>query len=154
MSLSWPHLHRLPTSSASLVSSGSFPSRAGYRNGLRHSRIVLSGDQTFRAFAAWLSRIAAFNFRREIRCGHCPILPHRHWPSNRGKKLLASPNTPLESASCGNQFRRLIRSLWLRPSWLLAPCADPTEVVLRPLGRLGLLLPGFQPSGYPSDRRI
>ena len=31
---SWPHHHRLSTSSASLVSSGPFPSRAGYRHGL------------------------------------------------------------------------------------------------------------------------
>ena len=63
---------------------------------------------------------------------HIPILPHRQWPSTRGKKLLASPTLPLESASCGSPFRRFVRSLSLRPSWLLAPCADPTKMVRCP----------------------
>ena len=81
---------------------------------------------------------------------HIPMLPRRHWPSNRGKKLLASPTTPLESASCGDPFRRLVRSLSLRPSQLLA-----LSVLTRPrcfnahLGRLGLLRPGFQLFGSP-----
>lgn len=122
----------MTTSSASPVSSGPLPSKAGYKAGLRHSRVLLSGYQTFRAFTAGLSRIAAFNFRREIRHVPIPILPRRHWPSNRGKKLLASPTIPLESASCGSPFRRFVRSLSLRPSWLLAPCADPTKMVRCP----------------------
>ena len=61
-----------------------------------------------------------------------PILPRRQWPSTRGKKLLASPTSPLESASRGDPFRRFVRSLSLRPSWLLAPCADPTKMVQCP----------------------
>ena len=60
----------------------------------------------------------------------------------------------LNQLRAGTQFRRLVRSLSLRPSWLLALGADPTEVVLSPLGRLGLLLPGFQSSGHPGDCRI
>ena len=63
---------------------------------------------------------------------HIPILPRQHWPSSRGKKLLASPTIPLESASRGDPFRRFVRSLSLRPSWLLAPCADPTKMVQCP----------------------
>ena len=105
---------------------------AGYRAGLQHSRVLLSGYQTVRAFTAGLSRIAVFNFRREIRRVHIPILPRQHWPSIRGKKLLASPSSPLESASRGDPFRRFVRSLSLRPSWLLAPCADPTKMVRCP----------------------
>src|SRR5271154_2356676 len=58
-------------------------------------------------------------------------------------------NNPLESASCGSLFRRLVRSLSLRPFWLFAPCADPTETVRRLSGRLGLVLPGCQPDGSP-----
>ena len=83
--------------------------------------------------------------------GICPILPHRHWPSNRGKKLLASPILRLNQLRAGTRFRRLVRSLWLRPSWLLAPGADPTEVVRCPPGRLGLLRPGFQLLGSPRE---
>jgi len=41
----------------------------------------LPGHQTFRAFTAVLSRIAAFSFRREIRYALTPVLPYRHWPS-------------------------------------------------------------------------
>ena len=55
----------------------------------------------------------------------------------------------LNQLHAGTQFRRLVRSLSIRPSWLLAPCADPTEVALSPLGRLGLLRPGFQFLGHP-----
>ena len=154
VSLSWPHPQRLPTSSASLVSSGPFPSKAGYRHGLRHSRILLSGLQTFRAFAVWLSRIAAFNFRREIRYGHCPILPHRHWPSTRGKKILASPIAPLESASCGDPISAISPFTFDTALLVACPCADPTKVALSPLGRLGLLRPAFQFLGVPKNCRI
>ncbi len=59
-------------------------------------------------------------------------------------------NSPLESASCGSLFRRSIRSLWLRPFWLFAPCTDPTETVRCLPGRLGLLHPGFQSVSYPA----
>ena len=58
-------LHCLATSSASLKTSATFPSRAGYRNGLRHSRTFLPGLHTFRIFTAVLSRIAVCSFRRE-----------------------------------------------------------------------------------------
>jgi len=58
-----------------------------------------------------------------------PILPRPHWPSSRSGKLLASPTTPLNQLLAGVPFRRFVRSLSLRPSWLLAPCADPTKMV-------------------------
>ena len=58
-------------------------------------------------------------------------------------------NNPLESASCGSLFRRLVSSLSLRPFWLFAPWADPTETVQCLPGRLGLLHPGFQPDRSP-----
>jgi hypothetical protein len=54
-----PRLLRLPTSSASLETSVSFPKTLGYRGGLWHSRILLPGFQTFRAFTDGPSRIAA-----------------------------------------------------------------------------------------------
>ena len=92
-----PRYHCLATSSASLVLSVSLPSAAGYRAGLWHSRILLPEHQTFRAFLTRLSRIAAFSFRRETRWVHCPVLPHRLWPSSRAKSLLASPIVPLIS---------------------------------------------------------
>ena len=77
-----PSHHRLAISSASLATSHPFPSSAGYRVGLWHSRIILPGHQTFRAFTTGLSGIAAFNFRREP--GTCPsqLLPCQHWPSS------------------------------------------------------------------------
>ena len=121
-----PSHHRLAISSASLAISHPFPSCAGYRVGLWHSGIILPDRQTFRAFLVRLSRIAAFSFRRGTRCLHCPVLRHRHWPLSRGRNPLASPTLPRISASRGAQFRRLVRSLSLRPSWLLAPWADPT----------------------------
>ena len=54
----WP-LH-LSASSASLQTSVPFP-LSGYRNGLCHSRVILTDPQTFPAFSAHLSRIAAFS---------------------------------------------------------------------------------------------
>ena len=77
------------------------------------------------------------------------FLPHRYWPSGRGNKPLATPVTPLQSASCGDLFRRLVRSLSLRPSWLLAPWADQTREAQCPPGHPGLLHPGFQVAGSP-----
>jgi hypothetical protein len=58
-------LPRLATSSASLETSASFPSKAGYRRGLWHSRVLLPGLHTFRTFTTILSRIAVCSFRRE-----------------------------------------------------------------------------------------
>lgn len=79
----------LTASSASLVPSDPLPSEAGYKAGLWHSRTLLPGFQTFRAFTARLFRIAAINFRRESGACISPCLPHRHWPLTRGKKVLA-----------------------------------------------------------------
>ena len=79
-----PAPHRLATSSASVGSSASLPGLAGYRHGLRHSRVILPATHTFRTFTAVLSTIAAFSFRREPdTCAS--VLPYRHWPSGRGE---------------------------------------------------------------------
>ena len=43
----------------------------------------------------------------------------------------------------------MIRSLSLRPSWLLAPWADQTREAQCPPGLPGLLRPGFQVAGSP-----
>ena len=89
-----PDPNHFATPSASLKISGPFPGHAGYRDGLRHSRVILPDRQTFRTFTAALSRIAALSIRRETRYVHTPVLPYRHWPSDKGGKSLASPNTP------------------------------------------------------------
>ena len=115
-----PAHHRLATSSASLTLSNPFPATDGYRIGLWHSRIILPEHQTFRAFVAELSRIAAFNSAGSptpafpsffgVGTGHQVVLPNP-W----------LPNTPANQLHAGWRFRRLIRSLSLRPSCLLAP---------------------------------
>ena len=56
-------------------------------------------------------------------------------------------NNPLEPASCGRLFRRLVRSLSLRPSCLLASRAGQTWGKLP--GHPRLLLPGLQATGSP-----
>ena len=105
----------------------------------------LPGHQTFRTFTAVLSRIAAFSFRREIRYVHAPVLPYRRWPSWERRNHLASPTPPQISFARVPRFRRLIRSLSLRPSWLLALWADLDKSP----AHLELLLPGFQSLGRP-----
>lgn len=124
----------------------------GYRDGLWHSRVILPGRQTFRTFTTTLSRIAAISFRRES--GTCSsVLPHRHWPSGRGKKPLATPMHPPISFTW-DPFRRLVSSLSLRPSWLLASWADQTDGAQCLPGLPRLLLPGFQPSSHPDNCRV
>jgi len=128
-----PSHQHLVTSSAGLTASIPFPDTAGYRFGLWHSRIILPDCQTFRAFTAELSRIAAFNFRREPDSCSPQFLQSRHWSSNRSGKLLTLHQYP---------FRRLVRSLSLQPSCLLDSWFRP-KPPLWP-GRLSLLLLGFQ----------
>src|SRR5215467_8556126 len=112
-----PFHQRLATSSASLETSPTFPSLAGYSGGLWPSRTFLPGLHTFRTFTAVLSRIAACSFRRES--GTCaPILPHQRWPSGRGKKPLASPMLP-QSAPRGDPISTA-RSFALATALLVA----------------------------------
>jgi hypothetical protein len=121
-----PCFPRLATSSASLETSTSFPSMAGYRGSLWHSRILLPGLHTFRTFTAVLSRIAVCSFRRES--GTCTPPFFRtstgHRVEGRNPWHLQCSHNQLH---VGTQFRRLVRSLSLRPSWLLASWADQTE---------------------------
>ena len=136
-----PFLPRLATSSAGLKTSVSLPSFAGYRNGLWHSRILLPGLHTFRTFTAVLSRIAVCSFRRES--GTCTPPFFRtstgHRVEGRNPWQLQCSHNQLR---VGTQFRRLVRSLSLRPSWLLASWADQTEPRLR--------LPKAFTSGLPA----
>jgi hypothetical protein len=116
----------LATSSASLETSTSFPSMAGYSGSLWHSRTVLPGLHTFRTFTAVLSRIAVCSFRRES--GTCTPPFFRtstgHRVEGRNPWHLQCSHNQLH---VGTQFRRLVRSLSLRPFWLLASWADQTE---------------------------
>jgi hypothetical protein len=140
-----PFLPRLPTSSASLETSASFPSSAGYRDGLWHSRILLPGLHTFRTSATVLSRIAVYSFRRES--GTCtPILPYQRWPSGRGKKPLASPMLPQISVTRGPNFDGLfVRSRYGPPG-----CSPPG--LIRPRPPRVLSLPKAFTSGLPALR--
>ena len=127
----------------------SFPSSAGYRHSLWHSRVLLPGLHTFRTFTTVLSRIAACSFRRES--GTCtPILPHQRWPSGRGNKPLAPPILPPISFTWGPNFDgSFVRSRYGPPG-----CSPPG--LIRPSrgsACLRLLLPGFQPSSHPEDCR-
>jgi hypothetical protein len=121
-----PFLRRLATSSASLETSASFPNWAGYRGSLWHSRVLLPGLHTFRPSAPILSRIAACSFRRES--GTCPPPFFRtsagHRVEGRTPWQLQCSRNQLRA---GPQFRRLVRSLSLRPAWLLTSWADQTE---------------------------
>jgi hypothetical protein len=131
----------LATSSASLETSASFPSLAGYSNSLWHSRVLLPGLHTFRTFTAVLSRIAICSFRRES--GTCTPPFFRtsagHRVEGRNPWHLQCSHNQLP---VGTQFRRLVRSLSLRPSWWLASWADQTEYVLS--------LPKASTSGLPA----
>jgi hypothetical protein len=99
---------------------------ASYRGSLWHSRILLPGLHTFRTFTAVLSRIAVCSFRRES--GTCTPPFFRtstgHRVEGRNPWHLQCSHNQLH---VGTQFRRLVRSLSLRPSWLLASWADQTE---------------------------
>ena len=98
---------------------------ASYSGGLWHSRILLPGLHTFRTCTAVLSRIAICSFRRES--GTC-IPPFfrtsaGHRVEGRNPWHLQHSRNQLHA---GTHFRRLVRSLSLRPSWLLASWADQT----------------------------
>jgi hypothetical protein len=137
-----PFHHRLATSSASLETSASLPSMAGYSGGLWHSRTFLPGLHTFRTFAVVLSRIAAFSIRRES--GTCtPFFRTStgHRVEGRNPWHLQHSRHQLHA---GTHCRRLVRSLSLRPSWLLASWADQTK--------LWLSLPQACTSGLPAVR--
>ena len=116
---------------------------AGYRSGLWHSRILLPGLHTFRTSAPVLSRIAACSFRRES--GTCTPPFFRtsagHRVEGRNPWHLQCSRNQLRA---GTQFRRLVRSLSLRPSWLLASWADQTERKLS--------LPKASTSGLPAPK--
>jgi len=153
-----PSHQHLATSSASLTVAIPFPATGGYRFGLWHSRIILPDCQTFRAFTAELSRIAAFNFRREPDSCSPQFLQSRHWSSNRSGKLLTLHQYP---------FRRLVRSLSLRPSCLRASSSrvtpttarynygvtlGPTPAGLSPASSAAILA-APDPRGFPRHKR-
>ena len=124
------------------------PSKAGYRSALdiqgssclasRPSELSLHDSPELPSSTSAGSPVRAFPHFFRTGTGH-RVKGGSSWHSTN----------PLESASCGSLFRRFVRSLWLRPFWLFAPGADPTETVRCLSGRLGLVLPGFQPDGSP-----
>jgi hypothetical protein len=113
---------------------------AGYSGGLWHSRILLPGLHTFRTFTAVLSRIAVCSFRRESGTCMPPFFRTSagHRVEGRNPWHLQCSRNQLHA---GTQFRRLVRSLSLQPSWLLASWADQTKPRLS--------LPKASTSGLP-----
>jgi hypothetical protein len=95
------------------------------------------------AFTAVLSRIAVCSFRRES--GTCIPPFFRTSAGHRGEGRnpwhLQHARHQLHA---GTPCRRLVRSLSLRPSWLLASWADQTE--------RGLSLPQASTSGLPAPK--
>jgi len=138
-----PGFPRLATSSASLKTSPALPSMASYSGGLWHARILLPGLHTFRTFTAVLSRIAICSFRRESGTCMPPFFRTSagHWVEGRNPWHLQHSRNQLHA---GTHCRRLVRSLSLRPSWLLASWADQTERMLS--------LPKASTSGLPAPQ--
>ena len=125
------------------------PSRAGYRPALD-----IQGSSCLVSRPSELSLPDSPGLPSSTSAGS-PMRAHPHFfRTGIGHRVKGGSswhsNNPLESASCGSLFRRLVRSLSLRPSWLFAPWTDPTETVRCLSGRLGLLHPGFQPTGHPA----
>jgi hypothetical protein len=125
-----PAHHRLSTSSASLILSCPLPSIAGYWAGLWHSRTLLPEHQAFRAFGGGLSRIAAFNFRREPTACSPQFLPQWHWPSGRSVEPLAL-SISCNRLSAGHAFDGLSVRFRYGPS----VCSPPVSVRPEPLAR-------------------
>jgi hypothetical protein len=121
----WP-LH-LSASSASLQTSLPFP-LSGYRNGLCHSRVILTDPQTFRAFSAHLSRIAAFSPPGASLCA-LPSSFHKNYSHHLGPHGgLATPTKGISAST---------------------PFALATALLVACLPTRRLLLPSFQPLGHP-----
>lgn len=76
------------------------------------------------------------------------FLPHRHWLSGRDETL-GNSIYPANQLHAGRAFRRLIRSLSLRPYSLLASRADRTGTAQWPSCPQRLLRPSFQIAGSP-----
>ena len=116
---------------------------ASYSGGLWHSRILLPGLHTFRTFTAVLSRIAVCSFRRESGTCMPPFFRTSagHRVEGRNPWHLQHSRNQLHA---GTHCRRLVRSLSLRPSWLLASWADQTERKLS--------LPKASTSGLPAPK--
>ena len=140
-----PSHQHFSTPSASLTVVIPFPATGGYRFDLWHSRIILPDYQTFRAFTAELSRIAAFNFRREPDTCTSQFLRCRHWPSGRPAKPLApqyscKPTSRRRVFSTINPFALATALLFARPTGLVKP--EPSSA----------RLPGTFTSGLPAIR--
>jgi hypothetical protein len=145
-----PFLRRLATSSASLKTSASFPSSAGYSNSLWHSRILLPGLHTFRTFTAVLSRIAACSFRRES--GTC--MPP-FFRTSAGHRV--EGRNPWHLQCSRNQLRAgtHVDGSFVRSRYGPPGCSPPG--LIRPSrgsACLRLVHPGFQPSSHPENCRI
>jgi hypothetical protein len=85
------------------------------------------------------------------------VRPHASAPAlaiGEREETLGISNAPADQLHAGTQCRRLVRSLSLRPSWLLAAWADQTERLNLLSALLRLVRPGFQPLSHPNDCRI
>ena len=112
---------------------------------------LLPGHQTFRAFPAVLSRIAAFSSAGGF--GMClPQFFHTNTGHHEKVGTTWPPRHSRKSASRGvpNFGDLSVRSRYGPPG-----CSLPGLIWTRKLpARLELLLPGFQPLGHPNDCRI
>jgi len=113
----------------------------GYRFGLWHSRIILPDRQTFRAFSAKLSRIAAFNPPGASAPAHPRFFSADTGHRVGGDNPWQLPH-PCNQLHAGILFRWLFRSLSLRPFCLLDSFgwSDRTSQ----FSLQSLLLQGFQ----------
>ena len=78
-----------------------------------------------------------------------PVLPYRHWPSDKGGKSLATPNTRSNQLHAKPAFDDWFVRFRYGPPVCSPHRADQTSGAQRPLGLPRLLLPGFQVSGSP-----
>jgi hypothetical protein len=145
---SWSNRHRLTGLIRRSGNLPPLPSRAGYR-----SALDIQGSSCLVSRPSELSLVDFPELPSSTSAGS-PVRAYPHFfRTGNGHRVKGGSswhsNDPLESASCGSLFRRLVSSLSLRPFWLFAPWADPTETVRCLPGRLGLLHPGFQPNRSP-----
>ena len=78
-----------------------------------------------------------------------PVLPHRHWPSDKGEKSLATPNARSNQLHAELAFDDWFVRFRYGPPVCSPHRADQTCGAQCPLGLPRLLRPGFQATGSP-----
>src|SRR5262249_38198628 len=95
--------------------------------------------------------------RLQLPPGVWDVHPHSSAPAlaiGEREETLGISNAPAHQLHAGTPWRRLVRSLALRPSWVLASWADRTARLTLLSALLRLVRPGFQPLSHPKDCRI